>query len=410
MTITLKDNNIVEIADKAMSKYKLCDHCLGRLFALVEHGFTNEKRGEKIRGSLKNKYCNIEIKNCWLCSGLFSEIQHFADIILESIKHYEFETFLVGSKTDEEIIDREQELLKFVSSDHSEPLKMELNREIGKILEKISNKKVDFQNPTVMVIIDTSYDVVNLQIKSLFIYGRYNKYKRGIPQTRWFCRVCRGKGCRKCNYTGKMYETSVEELIARRVLEKTRGCGESFHGCGREDIDVCMLGNGRPFVLEIKNPKIRGIDLDILEEEINRYAKGKIKVNNLHFSSKSEIARIKSADVKKIYRVAFLGEKAINKEKLKKVVQTLQGRTISQFTPSRVARRRANIIRDKKIYNINVELIDDVRAILKIEAQSGTYIKELISGDDGRTRPNISEMIEVPCKVTELDVIEIKGE
>jgi len=47
---------------------------------------------------------------------------------------------------------------------------------------------------------------------------------------------------------------------------------------------------------------------------------------------------------------------------------------------------------------------------LTMEVQSGTYIKELISGDDGRTRPSISEMIEVPCKVTELDVMEIKGE
>jgi tRNA pseudouridine synthase 10 len=49
-------------------------------------------------------------------------------------------------------------------------------------------------------------------------------------------------------------------------------------------------------------------------------------------------------------------------------------------------------------------------ATLTIEAESGTYIKELISGDDGRTRPSISEMIGVPCKVAELDVIEIKGE
>jgi len=300
--------------------------------------------------------------------------------------------------------------LGFAGPEYSEPLKTELNREIGKILERESDKKVDFENPNIMAVIDTSFDVVNLQIKPLYIYGRYNKYKRDIPQTRWFCRVCHGKGCRKCNYTGKMYETSVEELIARRVLEKTRGDGESFHGCGREDIDVRMLGNGRPFVLEIKNPKIRSLDLDWLEEEINEHAEGKIKVNNLHFSSKTEIARIKSADFKKLYRVTFAGEKAINKEKLKKVVQTLRSKTISQFTPSRVARRRANIVRGRKIYNLNIELIDGATATLTMEVQSGTYMKELISGDDGRTRPSISEMIEVPCKVTELDVMEIKGE
>jgi tRNA pseudouridine synthase 10 len=75
-----------------------------------------------------------------------------------------------------------------------------------------------------------------------------------------------------------------------------------------------------------------------------------------------------------------------------------------------VARRRANIVRDRKIYNLNIEDVHDNTASLTIEAQSGTYIKELITGDDGRTKPNLSEMIEFPCKVAELDVINIKGE
>ena len=68
------------------------------------------------------------------------------------------------------------------------------------------------------------------------------------------------------------------------------------------------------------------------------------------------------------------------------------------------------MVRERKIHNCNIESIDGTMATLTIEAESGTYIKELISGDDGRARPSISEMIGVPCKVTELDVIEIKGE
>jgi len=409
MVISLKNKKIIFLAEKVLSKYKLCDHCLGRLFASIERGITNEDRGQKLRKNIV-EYEKIKIKNCWLCSGLFDEIKHFADLILDCLKGYEFDTFLIGSRIDEEIFDKEQELLEFYSQEYSEPIKMELNREIGKLLEKESDKIVDFEKPTIMVLIDTLYDVVSLQIKPIYIYGRYNKYKRDIPQTKWFCRICRGKGCRKCGYSGKMYKTSVEELISKHVLEKTRGDGESFHGCGREDIDVRMLGNGRPFVLEIKNPIIRNLDLERLKEEINNHNKEIIKVNNLHFSNKDEIARIKNSDFKKLYRVVFIGEKAINKEKLKKVVQTLRGKTISQFTPSRVARRRANIVRDRKIYDLNTESIDSNNVTLTIEAQSGTYIKELISGDDGRTIPNISEMIGFPCKVKELDVIKIKGE
>ncbi len=409
MTGSLKDKKNIEIAEKVLSKYKLCDHCLGRLFAKIGNGVTNKERKNQLRKHLK-QYETVEVDNCWLCSGLVGEIQHFAFLISESLEEYEFETFLVGTKIDDDILDKEQELLDFTESEYAESIKTELKREIGKILEEKLDKEVNFEKPTIMAVIDTSFDVVNLQIKSLFIYGRYNKYRRDIPQTRWFCRICRGKGCRKCDYTGKMYETSVEELVAKKTLEETESSDESFHGCGREDIDALMLGNGRPFVLEIKDPKVRNLDLSQLERKINIHGKGKIKVTNLRFSDRDEIARIKAADFRKTYRVVLIGEKVINKEKLKKVAQALRDKTISQFTPSRVARRRANMIREKKIHNCNIESIDGTMATLTIEAESGTYIKELISGDNGRTRPSISEMIDVPCKVTELDVIEVKGE
>ena len=207
-----------------------------------------------------------------------------------------------------------------------------------------------------------------------------------------------------------MYETSVEELVAKEFLERTGGNDESFHGCGREDVNVRMLGNGRPFVLEIKNPKVRNLDLPQLEQKINTYNNGKVEVSNLRFSNRDEIVRIKSTGFRKTYHVVFMGEKPLNKEKLKKAIQTLQGKTISQFTPSRVAHRRANMVREKKIYDCNIDLVDDSTGVLTLETESGTYIKELISGDDGKTKPSISEMIGVPCRVTELDVIEIKGE
>jgi tRNA pseudouridine synthase 10 len=67
------------------------------------------------------------------------------------------------------------------------------------------------------------------------------------------------------------------------------------------------------------------------------------------------------------------------------------------------------MVREKYIYDCIVESIDGAIATLTLETESGTYIKELVSGDNGRTQPNISELIGVPCIVTELDVIEIKG-
>jgi len=222
--------------------------------------------------------------------------------------------------------------------------------------------------------------------------------------------VCQGKGCKICNYTGKLYDKSVEELVSKRFLDATQGDGESFHGCGREDVDVRMLGNGRPFVLEIKNPKVRAIDLSKLEPDINRLNQDNIEISDLRFSDKDEVTKLKDAGFRKTYRIVFMGRKPINNEKLKKAVLSLRGKAIGQLTPSRVAHRRAGMVREKHIYNCNLESIDGAMATLTLEAESGTYIKELVSGDDGRTKPSISEMIGVPCEVTELDVIEIKGD
>jgi tRNA pseudouridine synthase 10 len=408
MTNNLNDKAIVERAKKTLSTYKLCDHCLGRLFAKIGSGQTNQKRGETLRKQLKQKN-KTEMHDCWLCDGLLEEIPHFAALLQNALKEYDFDTFLVGSKIDEDIQEREQELWRYIGSDYTEPIKIEINRETGKILEKNLGKEVDFEQPTIMAVVDTVFDVVHLQIQSLFIYGRYKKYTRDLPQTRWFCKICHGKGCRKCKYTGKMYEMSVEELVAQPFLKITNGDEEAFHGCGRADIDARMLGNGRPFVLEIKNPMIRNLNLSQLESTINTSNKGVIEVSNLRFSDRDEIARIKNAAFKKIYRIVIQSEKQINNKKLKKAAQTLRGITIGQFTPSRVAHRRANMVRERKIYDCNIESVDNTMAILTIEAESGTYIKELISGDDGRTTPNISKITGVPCKVTALDVIEIKG-
>ena len=396
-------------AEQLLHEYKLCDSCFGRLFRKEVKISTNSQKGQIIRKQLHNVEKTIT-HDCWLCEGLIDEIPHFTKIIADSIKDYEFETFLVGSKIDEDIQEKEQHLWKYLNLEDAEPIKMEINREIGKILEPQLGKTVDIKNPDIMAVIDTTYDIVSLQITSLFIYGRYKKLLRGIPQTKWPCQICRGKGCKKCNYTGKLYETTVEELVAKKALAFAKGTDESFHGSGREDIDALMLGSGRPFILEIKNPKKRNINLTLLEKETNKTLQNKVEINSLRFSNRDEIARIKKAEFRKIYRVTLEATQPLNKEKLIKVAQTLQDKPIKQLTPTRVAHRRANKIRERIIYNCTIESVEGIIAILTLETESGTYIKEFVSGDDNKTEPNLSELIGIPCKVKELDVIDVKGE
>ncbi len=377
-----------------VAKLNLCDHCLGRLYGMLGHSLTNDERGRAIRViyAMEN---NVDLNSlypeeCELCGGLFEQIDMYAEHILSLLKDYEFSTFSVGSKFPEEVLEKEKELReKYSSEEFGESIGREFNRELGKKIAELSGKEADLAKPDITIIVDTEYDDVRLEIKPLFIYGRYRKLIRGIPQTKW--------------PSGK-YKESVEELIARPVMEVTGGEGHALHGLGREDIDVRMLGNGRPFVLEIKRPKKRKINLEEMEKRINEYARGKVEVSELRFSDRDEIRKIKGAKIKKRYRIGV--RVSASREEVEEALHSLIGK-IRQRTPKRVAHRRADKVRVREVYEIKLLENKDGVWIIEVLAESGTYIKELMHGDDGRTKPSLAGILNKEVEVEFLDVIEI---
>jgi len=348
-------------------------------------------------------------KECGLCKGLFLEVPWFVELILKAVEPYQHETFLVGVVLDPEIKEKEEKIFKEVKEktgkQPSTSLEKLLKTEIGKKIQEKTGKIVDFHRPDIMAILDTRYDDVRLQISSIYIYGRYRKLVRGIPQTVWHCRKCRGKGCRYCHFSGKMYETSVQELIAEPVLKVSGGIKTSFHGMGREDIDALMLGNGRPFVLEIKEPKKRVLDYEKLEKEVNKAHPGLVEILGLRSSSHEEVVKIKSSNYPKRYRVKVKCAQKVEEAKLKKAFQTLTGAVIEQRTPLRVKHRRADKVRKRKVLEIEGRILDDHTLEIEVKGESGLYIKELVHGDGGRTKPSLSELLENECEVETLDVI-----
>lgn len=48
----------------------------------------------------------------------------------------------------------------------------------------------------------------------------------------------------------------MEEIIAAPFKDRFKFKEIKFHSGGREDIDVRMLGNGRPFLIELVSPQI----------------------------------------------------------------------------------------------------------------------------------------------------------
>jgi tRNA pseudouridine synthase 10 len=362
---------------------------------------------EDMISNLKKKMEDTEY--CIICQGLFDDLDHYANIVCESIKEYEFKDFLIGCKIDKDIKSKEEEIWSEYGLKYPELIKTEFNRELGKLIGERLKIMVNFDLPEMTIIVDTRYDTIKLQVASLFIYGRYRKLVRDIPQTRWPCKQCWGKGCKKCNGTGKIYETSVEEEIAALIMKATGGKSHFFHGMGREDIGVRMLGSGRPFILEISEPKKRDIDLNKLRTEINEYTKDKVEISGLKITTHRAVRQLKAAKPDKTYQLKVKFDKKVNSEQLRKVIHQFGGVTIKQRTPIRVSHRRADLVRDRNVRSMELLNLEDngLEAEIKILGESGLYIKELIHGDSGRTIPSLANQLDTECTVLELDVLNI---
>ncbi len=389
----------------------LCDPCLGRIFAKLgqgkkdSEGLTNDERGRTIHGMVELP-APASIQDCWLCEGISGDHSRMADMAVSKMSNWEYGTFLVGSKFDPEIVEKEETIWSQVSGEFSEPIKAEFNREVGKLILSKTGKVVEFNKPDIVAVIDTMYESVNLQISPLFIYGRYTKSIRGIPQTRWPCRECLGKGCDRCGQTGKMYQTSVEEIIGQHVMLYSGGKDHRFHGMGREDIDALMKGRGRPFVIEIKEPEKREIPLEQIMKEIGNSNMG-ASATEMRISNNDEVVRVKNARPDKQYVISGMIEGEFSEEKLKEVVVSLGGKIIEQRTPTRVKHRRADKVRKRQIKEITLLGLSGNTISLAVTAEAGTYIKELVHGDDGRTQPSIAGELGVKVKIKELDVLDI---
>ncbi|MEA1998805.1 MAG: tRNA pseudouridine(54/55) synthase Pus10 [Euryarchaeota archaeon] len=401
-TEVLENAEIIAAARTIILEGPICDNCLGRQFAKISSGLTNEKRGEILRSILR---AELKEGKCWLCNGLFVNFEAWVLKALEALKGYEFDSFLVGTKVSGMLLENEELLWEIAGAAHAEPLKAELNREVGKRIEHETGKIADFDRPDLVVILNLVTEAVELQINSVFIYGRYRKFKRGIPQTKWLCRECRGKGCERCDFTGKMYAESVEELIGGSILEEFGGVDTVLHGSGREDIDARMLGSGRPFVMEIKEPKRRELDLKWLENKVNDENKDKVEVLELQYVKREAVAKIKNAKVDKTYRAVVSLKTSVLEEDLRSALDNLIGAVIEQRTPLRVVHRRADLVRKRKVYD--AKLISFEVPIVELKCDGGLYIKELISGDNGRTIPSLSELLGTEVEVKELDVVDV---
>jgi tRNA pseudouridine synthase 10 len=412
--------DVLDIARDAVATGPLCNACLGRLVADRSFGLGNAERGRALRTTvaLEDDEPYEEPEDCWVCEGECDRIDTWVERAVQAVTEYDFDTYQVGSRVPPMLEENDVLLREDVGLDEDagELLKSELNREVGKRFGRETGTEVDFERPDIQLLLDLGTDEVELQVNSAFVYGRYKKLERDIPQTKWPCNECGGSGlkrgadCTGCNGTGFRYPESVEQLTAPPVVEAYEGESATFHGAGREDVDALMLGTGRPFVIEVEDPHTRGVDPDRLQAEINEYAEGKAEVTDIVIPTYDMVERVKEHDASKTYRMAVEFDDPVGEDELQDALSELRGATITQRTPQRVDHRRADIDRTRMVYEIGGELDDETHATVELDGEGGLYVKELVSGDEGRTEPSLAGLLDTGAVVTALDVLAVEGE
>lgn len=243
----------------------------------------------------------------------------------------------------------------------------------------------------------------------VFLEGRYRKFVRDLPQTIFYCPQCKGRGCEHCDDFGKLTKDSVQELIQRRVLPRYKARYGKFHGAGREDLDVRMLGPGRPFVYEVVRPKNLIVDLAEVVAAINEYGEGRIEITPLVPVPRKRVAEIKETQSAKVYRALVAVDRILGDAKIEEL--TGSRLAVVQRTPQRVAHRRADKQRTREVEIRSIANRPGQQASIEVEVccQHGTYVKEWITGENGRSRPSLAELLGIATHCLALDVWDVVG-
>jgi len=369
-------------AETALAAGPLCDHCLGRLFAQVDTGLANAERGRAVRRAVGGP---APPGTCGLCGSLFGALDAWTARARDALAGWEFAVLAVASHADPKIVEREQALWRDVGADLAEPYKQEFNRLLGIRLCDALRCEPDLRHPDIIVVADHAGGKVALTVEPLFASGRYRKLARGLPQCRW-----------------PAWPTSIQEIVGDPIGREAGGLDHFFHGCGREDTDVRCLGE-RPFVVEVIRPHRRRLDWAALTEEINRC--GKVEVLGLAPCRRAEVARLKELRPEKTYRAVAILEQEVETATCERLAGLVG--TVTQRTPRRVLKRRPDLVRRRRVVALEWKRLGPRALEITVRAQAGAYIKELVSGDGGRTTPSVAEVLAVRAECTELDVLAI---
>lgn len=127
--------------------------------------------------------------------------------------------------------------------------------------------------------------------------------------------------------------------------------------------------------------------------------------------SRDELGNLKEGEEKKTkeYSALCVSKNPLTQTQIDKLnsCDVLQ---LNQKTPIRVLHRRPIATRKRKIYRMSAALLGDNHKNLfelNVETEAGTYVKEFVHGDFGRTKPSVGDLINDEVDIIALDVLAI---
>ncbi|MEM2856835.1 MAG: hypothetical protein QW416_07030 [Candidatus Nitrosocaldaceae archaeon] len=321
--------------------------------------------------SLKNNKCSI-------CNGLMDELYQLVDLINTAVKDYEFKTFQIGVTLNTAILEAEDEIRSRLKIKGRKSIKSDITLSLSKEFANIHNAKVAYVDADIYIHLDLRGRFVTVRGRSIYLYGKYKKYKRGIEQKKSICNNCKGKGCHNCNFKGSE-GISVEEIISNHLLELYNADACKFAWIGGEDEDSLVL-DGRPFFVKIVNPRKRSIRYDTIKINENGI---EAWFTNIATKLPDEAIKFKSR-----FKVIAVTNDVID-EQLDIKVDTVK------LSSKKV----------KSIYSLKANLLDKHTLEIELMADSGLPIKKFI---EGGVEPNISNILkkQIICKY--FDVISVE--
>ncbi|KAL3094974.1 hypothetical protein niasHS_006325 [Heterodera schachtii] len=219
-------------------------------------------------------------------------------------------------------------------------------------------------------------------------------------------------------------QSSISEKIAGAMVRHFGADGSRFIASGREDIDVRMLGNGRPFAVQLLNARktaclrtraSAATALSALAAQINASEERTrdISVHALaHVSAKqAQQLNVGQEEKRKTYSALCCTRTPLVDDV---PLRTLHAHPfpvqVAQRTVVRVLRRRPLIDRTRFVYAMRAFALDRHHFVLRLETQAGTYVKEFVHSDFGRTRPSVAQLMGLELgqvDIVQLDVLNV---